>query len=211
MHTYDRFRMIRMIRLTLVVAMVVAFLPATIPVVVAQTASPAIAKFRSMYGSLKSVDVSFESQGLRGRVRAQKGGKYRIEVSDRLFICDGTTVWNVQPPTKTVIVNRYQPLAESMSIDRVFFVLMNVYVPTVLRTQPATVIRLLPPDPTAMTAGVSYADIGLNAAGTITSITVSESGVESVWNVTRLLRNPTIAASTFSYTPPKGWTVINLR
>jgi outer membrane lipoprotein-sorting protein len=178
---------------------------------VAQQSSSVIDSFRSRYGSLKSVDVSFESKGMSGRVRAQKGGKYRIEVSDRLFICDTTTVWNVQSATTTVIVNRYQPNAESMSIDRVFFVLMNVYRPTVLRMHPTTVIRLLPPDPSATIAGVTHADIALNAKGTITSISVSESGVESVWNVTRLLRNPTIAASTFSYVPPTGWTVINLR
>lgn len=177
----------------------------------AQRSEHVIDVFRRTYGSLKTIDVSFESQGMRGRLRAQQGGKYRIEAADRLFICDGTTVWNVQSATTTVIADRYQPNAETMSVDRVFFVLMNVYVPTARQLKPTTIIRLTPPSPTTIVAGVEYADLTLDAKNQITAITIRESGVQTTWNVTRLQRNPTLAASTFSYTPPKGWTVINLR
>lgn len=174
-------------------------------------AQDAVATFRAEYAQLKSIDVTFISQGVSGRIRAKRGGLYRIEANNRLFISDGKTTWNVQEATKTVVIDTYRSEAEDMSVDRVFFVLMNVYVPKVHRTTPATTIRLSPPHATARVAGVEYADLVMTSAGLISQIIVRESGTTTAWNVTRLQRNPALAASTFSYSPPKGWTVVDLR
>ncbi len=167
--------------------------------------------FRERYADLTSVDVSFSSERIQGRLRARSGGRYRIEAGDRLFISDGTSVWNVQTSTKTVVIDAATAQSDEMSVDRIFFVLLNVYQPTVKSGGSSPILRLSPPDPAAKIVGVDWADVALNARHEITSITVRENGTTTVWKITELRRNPRLKDDLFQFAPPDGWTTVDLR
>lgn len=167
--------------------------------------------FLRRYAGLKSVDVSFTSDRLEGRLRARKGGLYRIEAGDRLFVSDGSTIWNVQRTTKTVVLDRAMAQPEEMSVDRIFFVLLNVYTPSVKVGGASPTLRLSPPDPTARIAGVEWADVSMNANYEITAITVREGGSTTTWKITNLRRDPKLGVDLFSYTIPEGWNAVDLR
>jgi len=167
--------------------------------------------FLRRYADLTSVDVSFKSDRLEGRLRAQKGGLYRIEAGDRLFVSDGSTIWNVQRTTKTVVLDRATAQPEEMSVDRIFFVLLNVYTPSIKTGGAAPTLRLSPPDPSARIAGVEWADVSMNAKYEITSITVREGGSTTTWKITNLRRDPKLPADLFSYAVPQGWNAVDLR
>lgn len=167
--------------------------------------------FHSRYSDLTSVDVSFSSERIQGRLRARKGGAYRIEAGDRLFISDGSSVWNVQTSTKTVVIDAASAHSDELSVDRIFFVLLNVYRPTVKTGGATPILRLAPPDPSAKIVGVEWADVAMNARHEITAITVSENGVPTEWKITELRRDPRLKDELFQYTPPSGWTTVDLR
>ena len=176
----------------------------------AQAKTDAVADFQQRYGTLKSVDLVFASQRISGRLRARLGGLYCIEAGDRQFVCDGHSVWNVQTSTKTVVIDRYVPSNE-LSVDCIFFVLLNVYVPSVKKQGKQTVLRLTPPGADAKIVGVDYADVYLDLKGAITRIDVNEHGQTTEWTITKLTRNPKLSDAIFTVASPKGWNVVDLR
>ncbi len=170
-----------------------------------------VERFRELYADLKSISLSFSSSQAKGTLKAKKGSGFRVELPDRSIVSDGIIVWHAQVATKTVVINQAHESSDEMSIERLFFVLMNVYTPTALPGTGVTIIRLSPPDPSAMIAGVTRADVYLNTSMMITSIQVVENSTITTWNISSLKRNPSLPSSTFRYAIPKGWKVIDLR
>ena len=128
-----------------------------------------------------------------------------------MFVSDGASIWNVQRTTTTVVIDRATSQTEEMSVDRIFFVLLNVYTPTVKTSGPSPVLRLAPPDPSAKIAGVEWADVAMDAKHEITSITVRENGITTRWTITSLRRDPKLAADLFTFSAPNRWSVVDLR
>lgn len=173
-------------------------------------------RFHRTYASLRSLSCTFtDGRGLQGTLSAIKGGKYRVALPDRSMISDGTSVWNVTPSTKTVIINALRSNAssdEDLSIERMFFTLMAVYrVKSEQRVSSTTVLRLVPPSSSATIGGIVWADVTVDASMNVRRITVNDGTATSTWTINALRRNVTIPARTFSYTPPPNWQVIDLR
>jgi outer membrane lipoprotein-sorting protein len=137
---------------------------------------------------------------------------YRIEVAGRTIVCDGKTVWSGDASTRSVVINAYKPLSTDVSLERVFFEIMSVYRSQVVQSNAtSTILRLSAPEPAAVIANVTSLDVTLNASYTVTQITVASGPSRITYAISRFKRNPSIAASSFRYTPPKGWEVIDLR
>lgn len=167
--------------------------------------------FRDRYSGLRSIDLQFSSSVLSGRLLAVKGGSYRIEASDRTLVCDGASVWNAQHTSRTVVIDRFDPRSEAFSLDRIFFVLLNVYVPSEQKTRAGNVVRLVPPDPSALIIGIEMVDLALDRKGNVIRLDVTEGGTTTAWKISQVRVNPKIDAARFRYSAPAGWNVIDLR
>lgn len=172
-------------------------------------------RFHATYSSLRSLSCTFtDASGVRGSVAAVRGGKYDIRLPDRRIISNGTTIWNVTPTSKTIIINAMNVSSEDLSIERVFFTLMAVY-----RIQNESkpdarkhiTLRLVPPAPSAIVGGVEWADVTVDASMNVHAITIHDGTSTTRWAISQLKRDRTITASTFTFTPPKDWQVIDLR
>ncbi|MCX6141349.1 MAG: outer membrane lipoprotein carrier protein LolA [Candidatus Kapabacteria bacterium] len=170
-------------------------------------------RFQSRYRSAQTIRCSFAtSAGLAGRIVAKRGGSYMVTLPDRTLVSDGRTVWSASPSAKTVIINSYKSQSNDLSLEKVFFDIMNIYQGQVIQRNGAGgIIRLTPPDARAVIAGVTRADITLNASTLVTGLLLTENGSTASYTITSLTINPKIKASTFTYSPPKGWEVIDLR
>ena len=169
--------------------------------------------FHARYRSLSSITMRFRgTDGLHGTLAARKGGKYRIDIGSRTIVCDGRTVWNADRASKSVIVNTYKPLSSDVSLERVFFEVISVYRSEIVERSPnSTIIRLTAPSPNAIIANVSALDITLNRALMVTSISVISGPSRITYSISDLQRNLRLPESTFRYTPPKNWEVIDVR
>lgn len=172
-------------------------------------------RFHRTYSTLRSLSCSFtESSGLKGSLAAMRGGRYDVQLPDRRLVSDGSTVWNITPGSKTVILDRYRANADDLSIERIFFTLMAVY--RIQREERSastrrTTIRLVPPAPNALVGGVAWADVVIDDKLTVHTITINDGTATSQWTITGLKRNPSLSRTAFSYRPAPGWQVIDLR
>ncbi len=177
------------------------------------TARDAIDAFQARYTKLTSVACSFrDASGVRGSIKARRGGLYNIRLTDRTIVCDGKTVWNVMPFTKTVVMNTYKATSEDVSLERVFFLMLNIYRPTLISTsKKASTIRLTAPREDAVIANIHQVDIILDRKNVITSVSINEYGTTTTWHLSKLVLNRSMPASTFTYSVPVGWQTVDLR
>lgn len=167
-----------------------------------------VQRFRKLYSSLSTISLSFSSSAARGSLVAKTGGRYHVDLGDKLFVCDGQQIWTVSNKTKTIVIDAFDPDNDQMSIERVFFVLLNVYRPKMIGND---VVQLTPPDPSALVAGVEKVECTVDSKMMITSIRVFEGGSPTRWNVSKLKLNKPVNENLFTVTPGQGWDVIDLR
>jgi len=177
------------------------------------SARDALDAFRAKYTKLKSVACSFrDASGMRGTLKARKGGLYHVALSDRSIICDGKTVWNVVPRTKTVMMNTYKTTSDDVSLERVFFLMLNIYRPTLVSTSKQTsTIRLTAPRADAVIANIEQIDLTLDRKNMITTVSVNEYGTTTTWHLSKLVLNKSMPPTTFTYSVPVGWQTVDLR
>lgn len=172
-------------------------------------------RFEQRYHGMKAIRCTFQdAYGTSGTLQAVKGGKYRVTLPDRTIVCDGRTVWNVTPSQKNVIINTYRHDAEDLSLERIFFGVMTVYRPTLVRdfrNKQTAIIKLLPPADNARIAGVRSLDIELDASMRVRSVNVTDDMSTTKWTITALALDPAMNASSFTYSIPPGWEAIDLR
>ncbi len=172
-------------------------------------------RFIRKYHALSSVSCEFrDAHGLVGTVQAKKGGSYRISLPDRTIVCNGSNVWSATPSSKTVIVNAYRANTMDLSIERVFFTLMNVYRPVVTKDfegGKVAVITLTPPAENAMVGSVKSVQIEVDASMQAKRIIVKEDAATTTWTLHNVKLNGKIAAGMFVYSIPAGWQVVDLR
>lgn len=169
-------------------------------------------RFHATYRALKSLECTFTREGtISGSLTAVRGKGYDIRVGDRRIVSDGTLIWNITQGTKTVVINRVQSNSQDLSIEQMFFTLMSIYVPSVLRTTAGvTTLRLTPPSPQALVGGIEQADVSIDRSLKVRHIETRDGGQSSTWTVTTMKLNR-VGARSFSYQPPRGWNIVDLR
>jgi outer membrane lipoprotein-sorting protein len=173
-----------------------------------------VLRFQQRYHGLTSVRCSFAgSPGPRGTLVAVRGGKFRLETSDRIIVSDGKAVYNATPSSKTVIINRFNPKATDVSIERMFFDILTVYRATASQgAGNSHTLRLLPPSPTAIVSGVRELTATIDASSmNISRLVATTDSGQYTFTISNLKVNRSVPPSAFTYAPPSGWEVIDLR
>ncbi len=200
---------IKPIHVNAVLAGVVAAIAAPVPAIASESI---VNRFHRTYQALQSVRCTFVLDGTHtGQLFAMRGKGYVLAMADRRIISNGTTVWNITPATKTVIVNNALQNGEDLSLERLFFTLLSVYRASAV--QGATnQLDLRPPAPAVRVAGVQSARVTVDDNMRVTKVVVNDGATESTWVLKNLQLNAKpLATERFTYEPPSGWTTVDLR
>jgi outer membrane lipoprotein-sorting protein len=170
-------------------------------------------RFHSTYRKATTIRCTFTSaSGVSGTIIAKRGGFYRVELPDRTIVSDAKTVFSATTSARTVILNSYRARSKEVSLEKVFFDIMNIYRGVIIdQRNGGGTIRLTPPDANAQISGVSNVDVTIDKATKVTRIVLTENGSTTSYTVSKMSIDPKVASSTFSYTTPKGWEIIDLR
>lgn len=170
-------------------------------------------RFHATYRNATTIRCTFTSaSGVSGTIIAKRGGFYRVELPDRTIVSDAKTVYSATPSARTVILNTYRARSKEVSLEKVFFDIMNIYRGTIIdQRNGGGTIRLTPPDANAQISGVSNVDVTIDKASKVTRIVLTENGSTTSYSVSKMAINPKVSSKTFSFNPPKGWEIIDLR
>lgn len=179
----------------------------------AKAGADLLQRFHATYRKATTIRCTFTSaSGVSGTIIAKRGGFYRVELPDRTIVSDAKTVFSATASARTVILNSYRARSKEVSLEKVFFDIMNIYRGVIIEQRNGGgTIRLTPPDANAQISGVSNVDVTIDKATKVTRIVLTENGSTTSYTVSKMSIDPKVASSTFSYTTPKGWEIIDLR
>lgn len=171
----------------------------------------AVAKFT------QQVKFGFSSieQRFNGTLSMKKPRRYRVESEHQTFVTDGTTVWAYSPVNKQVVIDRYKENQNSISPDLFLLKLPSDYYSTMLgkETEAAgtlLMVKLVPKDDRSFIKSVKLwiAD-GTWDVRKIVIVDVNDT--ETTYLIDRLSVNTLLNDTLFSFSPPLGTEIVDLR
>lgn len=184
----------------------------------AQSPEAVARTLQQRYRQVRTLSADFvQSTGttrLTGRLQV-RGDAFRMTVGEQTLVTDGRTLWSYAPDDEQVVVQDYNAAQTGFSIGQLFTDYLRVF-----RAVGATratldgvrhdVLTLRPRD-----AGSSVRDATLyvrSSDAIPTRIRVRDTnGTLHAFDLSRVQLNPSLPASTFTFTPPRGTEVVDLR
>jgi outer membrane lipoprotein-sorting protein len=196
---------------------------AAVAVLPAVQEPPIMQKVRSIYSGAAALDVSFSLHVLwkvrekeevqSGHIQLAPGEKFRVELGSSLWVCDGTTVWQVESADKTkqVVIKNLIDMDTDTYPSHILSAYLNKYS---FHIKEETDSRCI----------VEYSSVQKNAdtrllrctidkkTGYILSLVVIDrSGNESTYTFKKTKTGCSLNKKLFSYTAPQGVKVIDMR
>jgi len=165
----------------------------------------------------QQVKFGFSSieQRFSGTLTMKKPGKYRVESEHQTLVTDGSTVWAYSPVNKQVVIDRYKENQNSISPDQFLLNLPSTYYSTLLETETEgpkklLTVKLVPKDDRSFVKSVKLRLVeGTWDVRRIDIVDVNET--ETTYVIDRLTLNATINDTIFSFSPPPGTEIVDLR
>ena len=183
------------------------------------TVESVFASLRAKYSSMKTVELEFQSvepvSGMVGSLQAEKSGKYVLTLSDRKIICDNRTIWNIIPNRKMVSISSVKN-KPTTSIDIIIFTFLYSYQPISIKEYSVGKSNLLAlelhPKGQSAAMGIKKLRVFLKKGSTnIERISADDGNQDMVWDIKKLNINSKLQPGLFSYSPPVGIEVIDMR
>ena len=183
------------------------------------TVESVFASLRAKYSSMKTVELEFQSvepvSGMVGSLQAEKSGKYVLTLSDRKIICDNRTIWNIIPNRKMVSISSVKN-KPTTSIDIILFTFLYSYQPISIKEYSVGKSNLLAlelhPKGQSAAMGIKKLRVFLKKGSTnIERISADDGNQDMVWDIKKLNINSKLQPGLFSYSPPVGIEVIDMR
>lgn len=162
----------------------------------------------------QTIASDFGNETFRGTLLVQ-GTRMRVEAGPQTFVTDGVSTWLYSQTQNQVVINRFIP--DQTGINPA--ALMTTYATrfriteTTRRTQdgtPATVVRLAP-----TSRNEFFETVTLTLRDRDAQLLAMEmrdlNGTTMRYQIRGLHFNPTVPARSFTFTPPRGAQVIDLR
>ncbi|MES2766908.1 MAG: outer membrane lipoprotein carrier protein LolA [Bacteroidota bacterium] len=169
------------------------------------------------YGSMQTVHVEFASSmysGAKGVLKAKRGNKYIMDFAGMTIASDGKTVWNYQKKKNTVVLNEFQD-SQMMPIEQVFFTFLQAYSPTVIRdpkNKKMISLKLEPKSGQKPVSGVTALLLKLQPKTyAITGVVMNTEGGQQNLTIRKIIPNAKLADADFTFQPPAGTKVVDLR
>jgi len=154
-------------------------------------------------------------QRFTGTLIMKKPRMYRIESEHQTLVTDGTTVWAYSPVNKQVVVDKYKEKQNSISPDLFLLNLPSDYYSTLLGKETEAeksllTVKLVPKDDRSFIKSVKLWIVdGTWDVRKILIVDVNET--ETLYVIDRLSQNTAINDSLFSFSPPPGTEIVDLR
>jgi len=154
-------------------------------------------------------------QQFNGTLIMKKPNRYRVESEHQTLVTDGSTVWAYSPVNKQVVIDRYKENQNSISPDQFLLNLPANYYSSVLGKETLggtayVTLKLVPKDDRSFIRSVKlWVTEGKWDVGRILIVDVNET--ETTYGIDKLVLNSTVSDSTFSFSPPPGTEIVDLR
>ncbi|HLE33663.1 MAG TPA: outer membrane lipoprotein chaperone LolA [Bacteroidota bacterium] len=154
-------------------------------------------------------------QRFTGTLIMKKPRMYRIESEHQTLVTDGTTVWAYSPVNKQVVIDKYKEKQNSISPDLFLLNLPSDYYSTLLGKETEAeksllTVKLVPKDDRSFIKSVKLWIVdGTWDVRKILIVDVNET--ETLYVIDRLSQNTAINDSLFSFSPPPGTEIVDLR
>lgn len=197
--------------------------------VVAQATGPSVEEItraiQKRYDTIDNLTAAFTQhvkfgfsnieQTFSGTLVMAKPNKYRIVSEQQTLVTDGTTVWAYSPVNHQVVIDKFKENRNSVSPDRFLLQLPDTYFVALLgseRDQEATleVLKLVPKDDRSFLKSVKVwvdqSDWGIRKVQML-----DLNDTETTYTLTNIRLNQPLQPDTFTFVPPKGTDVVDLR
>ena len=184
----------------------------------AQSADDVLERFRASYESFTSLSASFtQTQGdveSRGQIILQDE-KYRIETEDQVLVADGETAWVWTRRDNQVLVNDYDEDFSAYAPNTFFSRYPDQFDITVVGSELVLgithdVLQLIPRNRDEPVREVILYVRRSDSLPTLVRIQGYSGEVMEI-ELSNIQRNPHVASNTFTFDPPAGVTVVDLR
>ena len=186
------------------------------------TAQEIIQNVQNTYKDITDAKASFSQSLKYGKSKAQttsgtlfikKENKYRIEAGSQIIVTDGTTSWNYNSNKKQVIIDNYKETGNSFSPNKYLFQYPENFYSDLSGTETLNgkdvyLLKLSPREG----GYVKSAQLWVGKDDwLIKKIYISTDESTIVYNVKNIQLNPGLSNSKFTFTPPEGVEVIDMR
>lgn len=154
-------------------------------------------------------------QDFAGTLKMKKPHKYRIETEYQTLVTDGVTVWSYSPVNKQVLIDRYKETPDSFTPDQFLLNLpANYYASLVPQEKPGEgsmiVLKLVPKDDQSFIKSMKvWVEESSWVVRKVELLDVNDT--EKTYIVQEIMINMNLKENTFSFTPPAGTEVVDLR
>ncbi|GMU95177.1 LolA family protein [Ignavibacterium album] len=178
-------------------------------------AASVLRELQNKYNSISDLSVDYMQKAdgkvvLSGKIFFKKENKYRIENKNQIIGSDGVSAWNYNTSKKKYVITNYDGESNSIySINYLVYQLPNECLLSTRSEGNSVVLELKP-----KTANLDFKkiDLWINSEKLIVKIVLSDlNNNSSEISLNNYRLNQKISDSLFSFNPPEGTKIIDLR
>jgi len=186
------------------------------------TAQEVIQNVQNVYKDITDAKASYtqtikfnksKAQTSSGTLYIKKEKKYRIETGSQTIVTDGNTSWSYTPSKKQVVIDNYKETGNSFSPNKYLFQYPENFYSDLTGTEKISgkdvyVLSLKPRE----SGYVKSAKLWVGKDDwMIKKIVITTDESTSTYSVKNIQTNTGVSNSKFSFTPPEGTEVIDMR
>lgn len=190
----------------------------------AQDADKVFERLKDKYESIEALRAEFsqtmsssymDEEATSHGVLVASGDKYRVETEGQTLVTDGEVTWVYMPSQKQVLINDYSEDEQTFSVNEFLFnyeenfELSDVQ-KTTLDGEQHYVLSLEPKKDDAFFTEATLSMRDRDDVVTRLQV-VDVNGTTMIFRLTNIQINPQLDSGVFSFTPPKGAEVVDLR
>lgn len=178
-------------------------------------ATSVLSELRNKYNTISdlSVDYTQKANGkvlLKGKIIFKKENKYRIENKNQIIGSDGISAWNYNISQKKYIITDYD--GDSNSIYSINYLVYQLPNECMLSARSDGDLRVLELIPKSTNLQFKKIDLWINSDNLIQKIILKDlNNSTTEINLSNYKLNQKISDSLFSFNPPEGTKIIDLR
>lgn len=186
------------------------------------TAQDIIQKVQDTYRDIQDAKASFtqsikyskgKTQSSSGTLYIKKEKKYRIETGAQTIVTDGSTSWSYNANKKQVIIDYYKESANTFSPNKYLFQYPENFYSDLegsdkLSGKEVYILKLKPRESGYVKSAKLWVD---KTDWVIRKITIVTDESTSTYTLRNIQLNAGISNSKFTFTPPEGTEVIDMR
>lgn len=190
--------------------------------VYSQDAQEIIKNVQSKYNSTKDAQASYSqsikyssgsTQSSSGTIYIQKEDKYRIESKNEIIVTDGVTSWSYSKKKKQVVIDNYKNDGNTFSPNKFLFNYPENFYSDLDGSETISgsdcyVLKLSPRHKGSVKSAKIWVDKEENL---IKKITINSSESSTTYSLKKITLDAGLASSKFTFSPPEGVEVIDLR